>query len=211
MDNAYEATTRAMAEGAAARHQRAEVEVRTFMDVTTSARHIELLQDIIIGHAGGKKFMVEYELPFEASNPKHKEILTDINRFFMSSYRVKLLPSDTVIVSNFDISSVKYLKGDRYEGFAYCRFGQDGGFITVDFPCKSDNMEATFLHSVCTFITCDWKFKISISRHNLLPPLRHAINSLSMSRAVARVIIAAIKAPTMTNNRISLTGQCALL
>lgn len=136
----YEDATKAMVEALVVRSMKREQDLRMFMESTHSRVHVALLCDIILSHAGGKKFMVTYGLPFEPSNAIHKAILTDINRFFMSTYKVVVLPTGGVVIANFDISTAKYLKGDRYEGRTYQRFQLKNDKIEIDFKAKKENI-----------------------------------------------------------------------
>ena len=140
MMDSYEDATKAMVEALVVRSMKREQDVRMFMESTHSTVHVGLLCDIILGHAGGRKFMVTYGVPFEPSNTTHKAILTDINRFFMSTYKVVVLPTGGVVIANFDISTAKYLRGDRYEGHTYQRFQMKGDTIEIDFKAKKENI-----------------------------------------------------------------------
>jgi hypothetical protein len=118
--------------------------VRQRLQVMNAKEHLDLIADILQSHAGGKRFCLEYNLPFDKIYSSHANTLKELTDY-LTNYETKLVVSlqNGIMISNCDMNAITdYDRGMGYQEYSYRRFDttSTGDKVTysLDFDCQNE-------------------------------------------------------------------------
>lgn len=176
MIDGYGDATKALIAARLDRSLKHEIEIYKLLNAMSSQQHLDIIHDIIMGHAGGTQIRVDYDLPFDDANKTHKRSLDDIHDFYnhCTIWKATITPGQKgITIANYDITkNPNAVDDNNYKGYTYRRYKiktdelyGTGSKFEVDFRARSQGNIQTLL--------CFGPF-IYVSVYNLLVP-KHII------------------------------------